>query len=134
MASTLKPYLACVRTTLNAGLCLRNFPSQTVERHNKVRALLECSSARGAVSAASARLVRPPHPSHSSPPSNRAFTVHSAATTAATTGLVSIGATAGGRSQREQGAPLEPSYHLPYGQGEMPDRAVGKFSPYQHPD
>uniref|UniRef100_A0A7S2CG59 Actin-related protein 2/3 complex subunit 4 n=1 Tax=Florenciella parvula TaxID=236787 RepID=A0A7S2CG59_9STRA len=35
MASTLKPYLACVRTTLNAGLCLRNFPSQTVERHNK---------------------------------------------------------------------------------------------------
>jgi len=24
-----------VRTTLDAGLCIRNFPSQTVERHNK---------------------------------------------------------------------------------------------------
>jgi actin related protein 2/3 complex subunit 4 len=35
MSSTLKPYLNCVRTTLDAALCLRNFPSQTVERHNK---------------------------------------------------------------------------------------------------
>ena len=33
--STLKPYLNCIRTTLDAALCLRNFPSQTVERHNK---------------------------------------------------------------------------------------------------
>lgn len=36
MSNTLKPYLNCVRTTLDAALCLRNFPSQTVERHNKV--------------------------------------------------------------------------------------------------
>lgn len=28
MASTLKPYLNCVRSTLDAALCLRNFPSQ----------------------------------------------------------------------------------------------------------
>ena len=35
MSTTYKPYLNCVRTTLNAALCLRNFPSQIVERHNK---------------------------------------------------------------------------------------------------
>mmetsp|Transcript_27215 Transcript_27215/g.85664 ORF Transcript_27215/g.85664 Transcript_27215/m.85664 type:complete len:171 (-) Transcript_27215:1239-1751(-) len=35
MANSLAPYLNCVRTTLDAGLCLRNFPSQMVERHNK---------------------------------------------------------------------------------------------------
>jgi len=35
MANTLKPYLDCIRATLNAALCLRNFPSQLVERHNK---------------------------------------------------------------------------------------------------
>ena len=33
MTTTLKPYLACIRATLDAALCLRNFPSQTVERH-----------------------------------------------------------------------------------------------------
>jgi actin related protein 2/3 complex, subunit 4 len=31
----LKPYLDACRTTLTAATCLRNFPSQTVERHNK---------------------------------------------------------------------------------------------------
>jgi hypothetical protein len=31
----LKNYLDCVRVTLDAALCLRDFPSQTVERHNK---------------------------------------------------------------------------------------------------
>jgi len=36
MSNTLKPYLNCVRASLDAALCLRNFPSQTVERHNKV--------------------------------------------------------------------------------------------------
>jgi ARP2/3 complex 20 kDa subunit (ARPC4) len=35
MASALKPYLDAVQRTLNAALCLRNFPSQLVERHNK---------------------------------------------------------------------------------------------------
>mmetsp|Transcript_24615 Transcript_24615/g.69473 ORF Transcript_24615/g.69473 Transcript_24615/m.69473 type:complete len:170 (+) Transcript_24615:245-754(+) len=35
MANTLKPYLDCIRTTLTAAMCVRNFPSQIVERHNK---------------------------------------------------------------------------------------------------
>ena len=35
MANTLRPYLSCVRSTLDAALCLRNFPSQVVERHNR---------------------------------------------------------------------------------------------------
>eukprot|EP00906_Rhabdomonas_costata_P031098 RCo043951 len=29
------PYLACIRETLKAALCLQNFPSQVAERHNK---------------------------------------------------------------------------------------------------
>merc|ERR1711976_50207 len=35
MAQTLKQYLDCVRTSLTASLCLCNFSSQIVERHNK---------------------------------------------------------------------------------------------------
>mmetsp|Transcript_53849 Transcript_53849/g.122749 ORF Transcript_53849/g.122749 Transcript_53849/m.122749 type:complete len:171 (+) Transcript_53849:198-710(+) len=35
MSNTLRPYLNCVRASLDAAFCLRNFPSQTVERHNK---------------------------------------------------------------------------------------------------
>ena len=35
MANTLKPYLDCIRATLTASMCLQNFPSQVVERHNK---------------------------------------------------------------------------------------------------
>eukprot|EP01033_Poteriospumella_lacustris_P007293 gene7293-5246_t len=37
MASSgaLKPYLDTVKATLNAAVCIRNFPSQVVERHNK---------------------------------------------------------------------------------------------------
>ena len=31
----LQPYLDAIRSTLNAALCLENFPSQVVERHNK---------------------------------------------------------------------------------------------------
>jgi len=31
----LRPYLDAVQRTLTAALCLRNFPSQVVERHNK---------------------------------------------------------------------------------------------------
>lgn len=30
-----KVYLQCIRTTLTAALCLENFASQNVERHNK---------------------------------------------------------------------------------------------------
>ena len=33
--SVLKPYLDAVEKTLQAAACVRNFPSQTVERHNK---------------------------------------------------------------------------------------------------
>lgn len=35
MAATLKPYLTAVRSTLTAAMCLENFNSQVVERHNK---------------------------------------------------------------------------------------------------
>lgn len=33
--TTLKPYLEAVRKTLHASMCLENFASQVVERHNK---------------------------------------------------------------------------------------------------
>jgi len=33
--TTLKPYLTAVRYTIEAGMCLQNFGSQMVERHNK---------------------------------------------------------------------------------------------------
>ncbi|KAJ2997454.1 Actin- protein 2/3 complex subunit 4 [Globomyces sp. JEL0801] len=35
MSNTLRPYLAAVRSTLTAAMCLENFGSQIVERHNK---------------------------------------------------------------------------------------------------
>ncbi|XP_053325580.1 tubulin tyrosine ligase 3-like [Spea bombifrons] len=35
MTATLRPYLCAVRATLHAALCLENFSSQVVERHNK---------------------------------------------------------------------------------------------------
>ncbi|ORY06174.1 ARP23 complex 20 kDa subunit [Basidiobolus meristosporus CBS 931.73] len=35
MSNTLRPYLSAVRATLNAALCLENFSSQVVEKHNK---------------------------------------------------------------------------------------------------
>ncbi|PKY45761.1 actin-like protein ARPC3 [Rhizophagus irregularis] len=35
VSNTLRPYLAAVRSTLTAALCLENFSSQVVERHNK---------------------------------------------------------------------------------------------------
>ena len=34
-ATTLRPYLNCIKATLQAAMCLRDFPSQVVERHNK---------------------------------------------------------------------------------------------------
>ena len=35
MATSQKPYLVCVRSTLTAAMCLQNFGCQEVERHNK---------------------------------------------------------------------------------------------------
>ncbi|KAH6570106.1 hypothetical protein BASA50_006016 [Batrachochytrium salamandrivorans] len=35
MSNTLRPYLSAVRATLTAAMCLENFGSQVVERHNK---------------------------------------------------------------------------------------------------
>eukprot|EP00118_Oscarella_pearsei_P024746 m.306712 g.306712 ORF g.306712 m.306712 type:complete len:169 (+) comp41523_c0_seq1:61-567(+) len=35
MSATLRPYLNAVRATLEAAMCLENFSSQVVERHNK---------------------------------------------------------------------------------------------------
>eukprot|EP01087_Luapelamoeba_hula_P016362 TRINITY_DN502_c0_g1_i1.p2 TRINITY_DN502_c0_g1~~TRINITY_DN502_c0_g1_i1.p2 ORF type:complete len:170 (-),score=27.58 TRINITY_DN502_c0_g1_i1:115-624(-) len=35
MAGTLAPYLNAIRATLTATMCLENFASQVVERHNK---------------------------------------------------------------------------------------------------
>jgi len=35
MANTLRPYLNAIRRTLDAAMCLENFGSQLVERHNK---------------------------------------------------------------------------------------------------
>ena len=35
MADTLRPYLTCVRHTLDAALCLQRSPCQQVERYNK---------------------------------------------------------------------------------------------------
>ncbi|KAK8933953.1 Actin-related protein 2/3 complex subunit 4 [Platanthera zijinensis] len=34
-ANTLRLYLTCIRHTLEAAMCLQNFPCQEVERHNK---------------------------------------------------------------------------------------------------
>ncbi|XP_045166756.1 actin-related protein 2/3 complex subunit 4 isoform X1 [Mercenaria mercenaria] len=35
LSATLKPYLTAIRHTLEAAMCLQNFNSQNVERHNK---------------------------------------------------------------------------------------------------
>ncbi|KAG2381893.1 hypothetical protein C9374_005685 [Naegleria lovaniensis] len=35
MSTTAQPYYDCIRKTLEAALCLENFPSQMIERHNK---------------------------------------------------------------------------------------------------
>ncbi|KAJ2151622.1 Arp complex subunit, partial [Coemansia sp. RSA 637] len=34
MSNTLRPYLNAVRSTLTAAMCLENFASQMVEKHN----------------------------------------------------------------------------------------------------
>ncbi|KAG6583280.1 ARP2/3 complex 20 kDa subunit [Phytophthora cinnamomi] len=38
-----RPYLSAIRSSLDSALCLRNFPSQTVERHNKPEVELQMS-------------------------------------------------------------------------------------------
>ena len=41
-ANALKTYLQCIKVTLEAALCIRNFPSQQVERHNKPEIFFGC--------------------------------------------------------------------------------------------
>ena len=41
-AATLKPYLQAVRSSLTAAMCLENFESQVVERHNKPEVEVRC--------------------------------------------------------------------------------------------
>ena len=43
-AATLKPYLQAVRSSLTAAMCLENFESQVVERHNKPEVEVRCVS------------------------------------------------------------------------------------------
>ena len=40
MATSAQPYLACVKSTLTAALCLQSFACQDVERHNRPEVLL----------------------------------------------------------------------------------------------
>eukprot|EP01105_Mastigella_eilhardi_P018523 TRINITY_DN4298_c0_g1_i2.p1 TRINITY_DN4298_c0_g1~~TRINITY_DN4298_c0_g1_i2.p1 ORF type:complete len:187 (-),score=62.76 TRINITY_DN4298_c0_g1_i2:117-629(-) len=35
MTTTIKPYVNCIRETICAAMCLENFASQIIERHNK---------------------------------------------------------------------------------------------------
>ncbi|XP_052208253.1 actin-related protein 2/3 complex subunit 4 isoform X2 [Diospyros lotus] len=43
MAAALRLYLTCIRNTLEAAMCLQNFPCQEVERHNKPEVELKTS-------------------------------------------------------------------------------------------
>jgi len=43
MSNSLKPYLNCIRSTIQASMCLENFASQIVERHNKPEVELKTS-------------------------------------------------------------------------------------------
>ncbi len=54
-SQALQPYLKAVRLTLDAALCLRNFASQVVERHNKpeVEARYVCSLPHAALCSSS---------------------------------------------------------------------------------
>uniref|UniRef100_A0A7C9CL35 Actin-related protein 2/3 complex subunit 4 n=1 Tax=Opuntia streptacantha TaxID=393608 RepID=A0A7C9CL35_OPUST len=44
MANTMCLYLTCIRNTLEAAMCLQNFPCQEVERHNKPEVEMKTSS------------------------------------------------------------------------------------------
>lgn len=41
-ANTLTPFLQCVRSSLDAAMCLRSQPSQNVERHNQPEVETRC--------------------------------------------------------------------------------------------
>ncbi len=41
-ANAKQPYLDAIRSTLDAALCLQNFPSQEVERHNMPEIFFKC--------------------------------------------------------------------------------------------
>ena len=43
-SATLKPYLKAVKHTLEAAMCLENFSSQKVERHNKPEIEVSCAN------------------------------------------------------------------------------------------
>lgn len=43
----LKPYLNCIRATLNAAMCLENFGCQHVERYNKPEVEASCVQTGG---------------------------------------------------------------------------------------
>ncbi|EPS62361.1 hypothetical protein M569_12430, partial [Genlisea aurea] len=43
-ANSLRLYLTCIRHTLEAAMCLQNFPCQEVERHNKPEVELKTST------------------------------------------------------------------------------------------
>ncbi|CAK9295580.1 unnamed protein product [Gordionus sp. m RMFG-2023] len=43
MSTTLKPYLNAVRHSLSAAMCIENFSSQVVERHNKPEVEIKCN-------------------------------------------------------------------------------------------
>ena len=43
-SATLKPYLKAVKHTLEAAMCLENFSSQKVERHNKPEIEVSCQN------------------------------------------------------------------------------------------
>ena len=73
----LKPYLDCIKATLHAALCVENFASQIVERHNKPEIEVDRPSASSRTHFSPASLAPPPpacgdrptkqHPDHAPP-------------------------------------------------------------------
>ena len=66
--SALKPYLDVIRETLNAALCLQNFASQIVERHNKPEIEVGCAEQRRAWPLPAITVSAPPCPHRSTSP------------------------------------------------------------------
>ena len=72
MSNTLRPYLTAIRSTLEAALCLRSFPSQVVRHAQMQRVSAPERQARLSFTPSSSPL--PPHsspPSHPPPPCNQ---------------------------------------------------------------
>jgi len=40
--TTIKPYTNCIRATISAAMCIENFASQIIERHNKPEVEAKC--------------------------------------------------------------------------------------------